>query len=146
MTATPYEVNLSVTGSNPSPFPQFIVPVRNEMFFGLNFMGPVQPASAETYGEFRFDGGAFVAANCGNCTSLYDFRSDTALEFDTLLATGTFTLSEPYNIDTISISYQVRDLPNVVPEPGTWGLMILGFGAAGAVIRRRRRTYPVAAA
>lgn len=25
-----------------------------------------------------------------------------------------------------------------VPEPQTWGLMILGFGAAGAVLRRRR--------
>lgn len=25
-----------------------------------------------------------------------------------------------------------------IPEPGTWALMILGFGAAGAVLRRRR--------
>ncbi len=27
---------------------------------------------------------------------------------------------------------------NVVPEPGAWALMILGFGAAGAMLRRRR--------
>ncbi|OHB31114.1 MAG: hypothetical protein A2790_10720 [Phenylobacterium sp. RIFCSPHIGHO2_01_FULL_69_31] len=27
-----------------------------------------------------------------------------------------------------------------VPEPGTWALMILGFGAAGAALRARRRT------
>ena len=26
-----------------------------------------------------------------------------------------------------------------VPEPATWGLMILGFGAAGAALRTRRR-------
>jgi hypothetical protein len=31
---------------------------------------------------------------------------------------------------------------NEVPEPGTWALMILGFGGAGAMIRRRR--YAVA--
>jgi hypothetical protein len=28
----------------------------------------------------------------------------------------------------------------VVPEPGTWALMILGFGAAGAALRSRRRS------
>jgi len=27
---------------------------------------------------------------------------------------------------------------NVIPEPGTWLLMILGFGGAGAMLRRRR--------
>ena len=27
--------------------------------------------------------------------------------------------------------------PGAVPEPGTWALMILGFGAAGAALRRR---------
>ena len=26
----------------------------------------------------------------------------------------------------------------VIPEPGTWAMMIIGFGAAGAMIRRRR--------
>lgn len=28
-----------------------------------------------------------------------------------------------------------------VPEPSTWGLMILGFGGAGAMIRRRRTVF-----
>ncbi len=27
-----------------------------------------------------------------------------------------------------------------VPEPTTWAMMIMGFGAVGAVIRRRRQT------
>lgn len=29
---------------------------------------------------------------------------------------------------------------NVVPEPATWAMMLMGFGAAGAMIRSRRRT------
>ena len=28
----------------------------------------------------------------------------------------------------------------VIPEPGTWALMIIGFGAVGATVRTRRRT------
>ena len=28
-----------------------------------------------------------------------------------------------------------------VPEPGTWAMMLLGFGAMGVAMRRRRRTY-----
>ncbi len=31
---------------------------------------------------------------------------------------------------------------SAVPEPGTWGLMLLGFGAMGVSLRRRRRSLP----
>jgi hypothetical protein len=36
-------------------------------------------------------------------------------------------------------------LGGAVPEPATWGLMILGFGAVGGAIRARRRPAPTAA-
>lgn len=32
-----------------------------------------------------------------------------------------------------------------IPEPATWGMMILGFGAVGAAVRRRRSTAQVLA-
>ena len=28
----------------------------------------------------------------------------------------------------------------VVPEPGTWAMMIVGFGGTGAILRRRRQS------
>ena len=34
--------------------------------------------------------------------------------------------------------------PNAVPEPATWGLMIMGFGGAGAMLRNRRRQATLA--
>ena len=34
--------------------------------------------------------------------------------------------------------------PNVVPEPGTWTMMILGFGGVGALMRRRRQALALA--
>lgn len=30
---------------------------------------------------------------------------------------------------------------NAVPEPATWAMMIMGFGATGAMIRRRRQQF-----
>ena len=44
---------------------------------------------------------------------------------------------------SINILKQVRILresdSTVVPEPGTWAMMLMGFGAAGVAMRRRRR-------
>ena len=48
----------------------------------------------------------------------------------------------------IDILKQVRILregqPGVVPEPSTWAMMLLGFGAAGYAMRRRRRKTELA--
>ncbi len=42
--------------------------------------------------------------------------------------------------------FEIDDLASAAPEPGTWGMMILGFGMAGAALRSRRRTGRVATA
>ena len=46
----------------------------------------------------------------------------------------------PLDIDILK---QVRilreDETTVVPEPGTWAMMLMGFGLAGFAMRRRRR-------
>ena len=37
-------------------------------------------------------------------------------------------------------AFEYDGLAGAVPEPATWAMMIMGFGAAGAMIRSRRRT------
>jgi hypothetical protein len=48
----------------------------------------------------------------------------------------------PGSIDILKqvrIDVGVGGTPGAVPEPGTWALMLLGFGAAGVAMRRSRR-------
>lgn len=40
----------------------------------------------------------------------------------------------------ILVTGTVDGIPGVVPEPSTWAMLILGFGAVGASLRRRQRT------
>ena len=41
--------------------------------------------------------------------------------------------------DTTVVSLNVAFGAAAVPEPGTWAMMLLGFGAVGFSMRRRRR-------
>lgn len=47
------------------------------------------------------------------------------------------------NVETTRLDNVVLSgpAPGAVPEPGTWALMIVGFGAAGATLRRRRAGF-----
>lgn len=40
-----------------------------------------------------------------------------------------------------NLTLQVGPSPSAVPEPGVWALMILGFGAVGGMLRRRRGSF-----
>lgn len=42
-----------------------------------------------------------------------------------------------FHIDNIEVDWIYEPLFTAVPEPGTWALMIVGFGLAGAALRRR---------
>jgi hypothetical protein len=43
-------------------------------------------------------------------------------------------------------AFEIDDLVTAAPEPATWGMMILGFGLAGAQLRSRRRSAKLAVA
>ena len=63
--------------------------------------------------------------------------------FDGLDIKGTWTLKAADTSGGVSGKYtgwglDVTPVSAAVPEPGAWALMILGFGAAGAMLRQRR--------
>lgn len=137
------EATVDITGG------PFTVPTRDQMFFGLNFdniLTGAQPTDAQSTGLISFDGAPSLGAGCGNCISLIYGQNGSPLSFVNLVASGSFTLGSDYDVDHITVSYQVNNDPTAVPEPATWGLMIAGFGGAGAMLRHRRRVRPRVAA
>ncbi len=75
----------------------------------------------------------FAVWDSGEATS-----ADIALVNQNLAYNG-----NDFALDDISLSTEAPSA--VVPEPASWALMILGFGATGAVMRRRRRGAVAAA-
>jgi PEP-CTERM motif len=102
-----------------------------------------------TFGTDSFVTSAYSNTNgsnpggCINCGAPGSFSGWQLVNFDFVAQTTTETLT------FLAVGTPVGNLPPVafldgvslveVPEPAVWALMLLGFGGAGAVIRRRRR-------
>ena len=69
-------------------------------------------------------GGAGVTQGDATALFLFDFGTEGALSVQLNRAGWS----------------NVVTTPGPVPEPGTWAMMLMGFGAAGYAIRRRRRS------
>jgi len=66
---------------------------------------------------------------------------------DTLLAAGNYTLwINGTNSSTGSLAGTITITDHGVPEPATWAMMIIGFGAVGFSLRRRRNSLALAQA
>lgn len=72
-------------------------------------------------------------------------NGDTFFAFEAtggdLIANVFWRADSPLDIDILKQVRILRDgETTVVPEPGTWAMMLLGFGATGFAMRRRRRS------
>lgn len=91
----------------------------------INFSNP--------YGDFA--GFAFVISG-GEAFNLY-YSNQSYFEANSVSNTTNLVSSLDSPVSTVSLAPTVA---GAVPEPATWGMMILGFGVAGAALRRRRIT------
>jgi hypothetical protein len=76
---------------------------------------------------------AFVTAHGGTTAGAESF-----------LLAGMAANESYLNIHTTAfLNGEIRGFLHAVPEPATWAMMLLGLGAAGAVLRRRRALQAV---
>ena len=74
----------------------------------------------------------------GNMTSPYGTSLNSAGLFGNVWIIGS---SRP-NLDSNDDGFKLKSIvvtPGAVPEPSTWAMMLLGFGAVGAALRRSRK-------
>jgi hypothetical protein len=125
--------------------------------FGNAATGPNAPTSPNTQ---------YLAVSASSCTGSDTFQLNPGSTFYVWARLGIYHAAfgatdalNTFNV-TIAPEYQAQvqtnlaptlarasganlDIPLAVPEPGTWALMILGFGVAGAGLRHRRRLAAV---
>jgi hypothetical protein len=94
---------------------------------------------APSFMSLAINGGAPTFIGGGNCTFCVIGNGETKF---TISGNGVEITSLAFTFNPEIDSgrqFRVRDVGQTsVPEPATWGLMILGFGGIGALMRRRR--------
>ena len=146
-----FDTSLSPNVGSSSTIGQYIYP--SSQFFGLgtqgstNFYHSTGPAflSGSTQSNFNTTSGTTMFLN--GAASVYGLSS-SYVNNSAILATGVILNNTLAGIGAITGSYIQTIGGNTVtinvgqaaavPEPATWGLMVLGFGMIGAAARSRK--------
>lgn len=79
-------------------------------------------------------------ATCG-ATTYIQFENNGGIDYDSMrFNSGAIVDTPRRGVRSIA---SVPGTNSAVPEPGTWAMMLLGFGAIGYSMRRRRRMGPI---
>ena len=107
------------------------------------------------------DGSVTFLSRSGSDLDLFDFFNsstvDLGVSFGPITGTNIFALNQFQNVASSAGSLTFNTSSSVqfsgvvgaaapLPEPGTWALMLLGFGAVGVSIRRARKSVSIATA
>lgn len=97
-----------------------------------------------TGADFRASGGPFAPFNFNGLSARSTFGGTIADAFFTL-TTKNNPDGAPGGSGTPVFTLGSVTVPNAIPEPATWAMMLGGFGLAGAAMRRRARVAQVTA-
>ena len=128
-------------GSNPATSPTF----SDSFTFTNTLAGLYTILVTTTDSALTFTGGSLTGTGGVNLALTPGTSSVTGTSIlgraATQLGAGTYTLSLTGNNPVVGGSYAGTAFitPAAVPEPATWGMMLLGFGGIGFAIRRKRR-------
>ncbi|WP_363182263.1 PEPxxWA-CTERM sorting domain-containing protein [Sphingomonas quercus] len=87
-----------------------------------------------------------ITGNGANNVAFFGMSGGDNYYFGSAVRAGSWTLTNIFPQDVgINGSWTALDATSAVPEPAAWALMILGFGVAGASLRRRKTVATVAA-
>jgi hypothetical protein len=105
----------------------------------INQLGGIQGAIWKVENpNFTIAGATSPFGGAGNATAVTNYiNTYSSTPFLSTLSTGHIDVIFS---DSSNPVHQSFAFATNVPEPATWGMMILGFGGIGAAIRRRRAT------
>ncbi len=131
--------NIAVTAGQDYYFEAFVASLYPSSPPSLTFMYSLDGGALQTLATLSNSlslgvwEGFTTSFNTGSATSVQLFLRNA----QTAYSGNDFALDDIY-LGTTSIVNPVPPTPGAVPEPATWALLILGFGAIGSAMRRRR--------
>ena len=104
------------------------------------------PVNGSTVGYFTFFGSCSLFGSGGGCGAVNwgspsVFNFGTGGQFSVGLLDASF--GTPGNANVQAKFKLISDSTPAVPEPSTWAMLLIGFGAIGAALRRRQQTLTV---
>ena len=90
----------------------------------------------------------FLGGNLNGDTVVVSNTNDYFFLFDPASSSQTASLLQYANVGTPGVlggNLTITQVAAAVPEPASWALMLLGFGAIGVAMRRRKAALPLAA-
>ena len=108
----------------------------------IQFTSPGVPSaawnSAINLSTYNF-GGPYTANNGSTASRLATLgSSDYATQW--VIAAGAGSINDGFKLSRVTVN------TSAVPEPGTWAMMLIGFGVVGASMRSRRKVMTLQAA